>query len=143
MKSISFEQRLNYRLYTNIGCMIVSIILFVIVLLNKNFAYLMPMYLGSLAGLFFASLTLFIRNKKLMKNPEKMNEIKRLETDERNVLIIRVSYTIFSYVSIGILYIAMLISGFFSETIFQTLTTLLCVDLVLILFIRHLVEKMY
>lgn len=143
MKSISFEQRLNYRLYANIGCMLVAIILFAIVLMNKSFGDLLPMYSGSLVGLFFASFTLFIRNKKLLNNSEKMNEMELLETDERNVLIIRVSYTIFTYVSIGILYIAMLISGLFSVVIFQTLLTLLCVDLLLILFIRHLVEKMY
>ncbi|WP_352400517.1 hypothetical protein [Anaerotignum sp.] len=143
MKTVTFEQRLNYRLYTNIGCMIVAIGLFAIVLFNKSFAYLMPMYSGALAGLFFASLALFFRNKKLIKDPNKMRKMELLETDERNILIIRVSYTIFTYVSIGILYISMLISGFFSETIFYTLLFLLCGDLILILFIRHLVEKMY
>ncbi|NCC15032.1 MAG: hypothetical protein EOM28_01580 [Clostridia bacterium] len=143
MKTISYENRLNLRLYVNIGCMIVSAILFGIVFGNKNFAYLQPMYSGSLVGLFVASLALFVRNKKLKKNPEKMNKMRLLETDERNVLIIRVSYTIFTYVSIGILYISMLISGFFSTTVFYTMQTLLCVDLILILLIRRLVEKKY
>ncbi|WMI81665.1 hypothetical protein [Anaerotignum sp. MB30-C6] len=143
MKKISFEQRLNLRLYMNIGCMIVAIILFTFVLLNKEFAYLIPMYSGALSGLFFASLALFFRNRKLRKNPNKMKEKELLETDERNIFITRVSYTIFSYVSIEILFIAMLISGFFSITIFYTLLTLLCVDIVFIFFIRHMVEKMY
>lgn len=143
MKKISFEQRLNLRLSMNIGCMIIAIIIFTIVSLNKNFEYLMPMYSGAVAGLFFASLAMFFRNKKIKKNPDKMNEIELLETDERNILIIRVSYTIFSYVSIGILYVAMLISGFFSITIFKTLLTLLGINLLLILLIRHLVAKIY
>ncbi|KXL52567.1 hypothetical protein CLNEO_19760 [Anaerotignum neopropionicum] len=143
MKPISYEKRLAIRLRVNVGFMILSIVLFAIVLGNKNFTFLQPMYFGSLIGLFVASLCLFLRNKKLKKNPESMNKMKLLEADERNVLILRVSYTIFTYVSIGILYVSMLISGFFSQTIFYTLETLLCVNLVIIFFIRKLVEKMY
>ncbi|WP_304507469.1 hypothetical protein [Anaerotignum sp.] len=143
MKKISFEKRLRLRLQVNIACMILSAILFAIVLWNKDFAFLQPMYSASLFGLFFASLALFIRNKKLKMDPEKMRTMELLETDERNVLIIRVSYTIFTYVSFGILYISMLISGFFSTTVFYTLETLLCANLVLVLFIRKMVEKIY
>lgn len=143
MKTISYENRLNMRLYVNIGCMILSVILFAIALLSEKFTHILPMYSGSLGGLFVASLALFLRNKKLKKNPEKMTKMELLETDERNVLIIRVSYTIFTYATICILYISMLISAFFSTTVFYTLQVLLCVDLILILLIRRLVEKMY
>ncbi len=143
MKPISYEKRLDIRLRVNIGCMIISVILFAIVLGSKSFAFLQPMYTGSLVGLFFASLALFLRNKKLKKNPESMRKMELLETDERNVLILRVSYTIFTYVSIGILYISMLISGFFSQTVYYTLETLLCANLVIILLIRKAVGKMY
>ncbi|MDD4844052.1 MAG: hypothetical protein PHU31_06950 [Anaerotignum sp.] len=143
MKPISYEKRLDIRLGVNIGCMILSMILFAIVLGSESLAFLQPMYTGSLVGLFFASLALFLRNKKLKKNPENMRKMELLETDERNVLILRVSYTIFTYVSIGILYISMLISGFFSQTVYYTLETLLCADLVIILFIRKVIGKMY
>jgi len=143
MKTMSFEKRLNMRLSVNIGCMIVSIILFAITFGSKNFESLRSMYAGSFIGLFVVSLSLFIRNKALRKNPEKMKKIELLETDERNIYILRVSYTIFTYVFIGILYVAMLISGFFSITVFYTIETLLCVNLLLILLIRHIVEKKY
>lgn len=143
MKTMSFEKRLNMRLSVNIGCMIVSIILFAITFGSKNFESLRSMYAGSFIGLFVVSLSLFIRNKALRKNPEKMKKIELLETDERNIYILRVSYTIFTYVSIGILYVSMLVSGFFSITVFYTIETLLCVNLLLILLIRHIVEKKY
>lgn len=143
MKTLNYEKRLNMRLSVNIGCMIASAVLFAIAFGSKNFESLRPMYSGSLIGLFVVSLTLFIKNKTLKKNPERMEQLELLETDERNVYILRVSYTIFTYVSIGILYISMLISGFFSTTVFYTLETLLCLDLLLILFIRRLVEKKY
>lgn len=143
MKKISFEKRLHQRLLVNIACMILSVILFAIVLWNKDLAFLQPMYSASVCGLFFASLAMFMRNKKLKKDPERMRKMELLETDERNVLILRESYTIFTYVSFGILYISMLISGFFSTTVFYTLETLLCANLVLVLFIRKMVEKIY
>lgn len=143
MKTMPFEKRLNMRLSVNIGCMIVSIILFAITFGSKNFESLRPMYASSFIGLFVVSLSLFIRNKALRKNPEKMKKLELLETDERNIYILRVSYTIFTYVSIGILYVSMLISGFFSITVFYTMETLLCVNLLLILLIRHIVEKKY
>lgn len=143
MNTINYEKRLNLRLYINIGCMIASIILFAITFGSKNFESLRPMYAGSFIGLFVVSLLLFIKNKALIKNPEKMKKLELLETDERNVYILRVSYTIFTYVSVGIIYVSMLISGFFSITVFYTLETLLCVDLLLILLIRHIVEKKY
>ncbi|AMJ42098.1 hypothetical protein [Anaerotignum propionicum] len=143
MKTMSFEKRLNMRLSVNIGCMIVSAVLLALAFGIKNFEAIRPMYTGTFISLFVISLALYFKNKALKKDPEKMKRIELLETDERNVYILRVSYTIFTYVSIGILYVSMLIAGFFSTTVYYTLETLLCMDLILILLIRKLVEKKY
>ncbi len=64
-----------------------------------------------------------------------------MEKDERNIFILRVTYTIFSYASMGILYLSMLITRFFSTTVSYTLEALLCGNLILILCIRRMVEK--
>ncbi len=143
MKTLSYEKRLNQRLFVNIVCIIISVILLALILGIEKFAPLRPMYFGASIGLFLVSTALFFRNKALRKDQEKMERLKLLETDERNVYILRVSYTIFTYVSIGTLYISMLVSGFFSTTVFYTLETLLCLNLLLILMIRRLVEKRY
>ncbi len=143
MKTMPFEKRLNMRLSVNIGCMIFSAVLLVIAFGLKNFEAIRPMYTGNFIGLFVISLVLYLKNKALKKDSEKMKSIELLETDERNVYILRVSYTIFTYVSMGILYVSMLIAGFFSTTVYYTLETLLCMDLILVLLIRKLVEKKY
>lgn len=141
MKPMSFENRLNLRLFVNIGCMVASTILFVLILITNTSP--LPAYTGALAGLFAISLVLFIKNSRLRKSPQRMAQLELLENDERNIFILRVTYTIFSYTSIGVLYVSMLIAGFFSSTVFYTIEALLCVNLILILFIRRMVERKY
>ena len=86
-------------------------------------------YNGLGSGLFAASLVLWIKNKTLLKNEEKLKESRLNNTDERNLEISRKALNIAAYVMLASVYIIGLIGGIFYPILFKVLSLIVCIFL--------------
>ena len=142
----SYEKKVIKRLKASYGITVLGIITFMIALIFKNHIvndFLRGFYVGIGAGLVVASLSLIIRFKKLLNNKEKLQEKKIEETDERNIYIqIRTAHISF-IVSLIVIYLAFIISGLFSLTVFLTLFGVIIFMIFTLIFVYNSVKKQY
>ncbi|OOM82215.1 hypothetical protein CLPUN_03540 [Clostridium puniceum] len=86
-------------------------------------------YTGLGSSLFAAGLVLWIKNKLILNNEEKLRESRLNNTDERNQEISHKALSIATYVMIISLYIVGLIGGIFYPILFNVLSFIVCIFL--------------
>lgn len=83
--------------------------------------HLYNFYLGAGSGVFFAGIFLIIRLIAILKNPDWMRKQEIKESDERNIYIGQKTWALSGFIFFLLLYIGMMVAGFFSETVMKTL----------------------
>lgn len=86
-------------------------------------------YTGLGSSLFAAGLTLWIKNKIIFNNEEKLRESRLNNNDERNQEISRKSLNIAAYVMLVSLYVIGLVGGIFYPILFNVLSFIVCIFL--------------
>lgn len=147
MKTMTYEKRISLRITCSLCLSLLFIGLLVIMLVlgknNPTFTRHLPTYIGGFSGMIGANIALYVRNRRLKNDPQAMKKEELKEMDERNIFMNRLAYTFFAYTSTMVLFVIMLISGFFSSTIYLTLLTVLCGNLILMGIIQLYVRKKY
>lgn len=151
-KPVSFERKCKLRIITAALITFLGLTAVVLSFITKNqvFAlYLKPghhdfvagFYVGTGFGLMGAGIATVIKNIRYLKNPVLNQKQKILESDERNRMIGLRCCAYTGYTMMFVLYIGMLISGFFNVTVLATLLAVACFSLILLLFFKILLQK--
>lgn len=137
---ISFEKELKKRVLVQIIKAITIGVLVMIaciikVRLHGNIESVSAMDRGILFGMFFgaevSSIKAIQKYRKALKTPEILEELHIKEVDERNRVITLRTCKTFMYMSITLLSVAGMITAFFSQVIFMTISIILVALLVL------------
>ena len=91
--------------------------------------YMLPFFVGTGAALALNGIVNFYRKNKLLKDEEELRKKAVVEFDERNIEVMRRACALALEVLLVIGWAAMVIAGFFSETVCCTLLASLCVGL--------------
>lgn len=78
-------------------------------------------YTGTGGGLIGAGIATIIKNVILLRNEEKLKKAEIESNDERNKLIGQKTLSISAIIGFFIIYICLIISGFYNEVVFSTL----------------------
>lgn len=147
MKPMTYEKRIQLRTVSSLCIALLALALFLALLIfseNTNLTRIqISSYLGSFGGAGVANFVLFLHSRKLTKNPAALRKQELKEMDERAIFITRQTYTLYATISIALLYIAMIVLGFFSSTIYYTILVILCGELLLICGITLYMKKKY
>lgn len=100
-------------------------------------------FAGLGGGLIGAGILTFYKNRKLLKNPDKLKEKEIKETDERNIYLNQKALSVSAMIWISLLYVAMIGAVFFDNNISMVLVTCGGVALAIYLIVYTVLEKMY
>jgi len=123
----TIEKKLKIRIVYSIGLLILGIISLVLgtgkFFPMKISEYCSGFYTGLGGGLLGASLLTIIKNVRILTNQEKLKQREIYENDERNKMIGLKTWSYAGYAMFILLYIGMLIAGFVSELVMNTILT--------------------
>ena len=123
----TIEKKLKIRIVYSIGLLILGIISLVLgtgkFFPMKISEYSSGFYTGLGGGLLGASLLTIIKNVRILTNQEKLKQREIYENDERNKMIGLKTWSYAGYAMFILLYIGMLIAGFVSELVMNTILT--------------------
>ena len=130
-----YRNVIKNRMKIMVGFMVIGIITALAGLLGE-FYFKTPVsdkvlgvYTGLGSSLFSAGLVLWIKNKILLNNEEKLRKSRLSNTDERNQEIARKALNIAAYVMLASLYVIGLIGGIFYPILFNVLSFIVCIFL--------------
>lgn len=103
--------------------------------------YASGFYTGVGGGLIAAGIITIIRHIRTLKNKERLREKEVYEKDERNRMIGLKTWSYAGWIMFIALYVGMLIAGFISEIVLNTLLIVLAVYALCIFFARVYCEK--
>lgn len=89
--------------------------------------HMLGVYSGIGVGLFVVGTMLFIKNRLMLNNDEKLKESRLNNTDERNQEISNKAFRIASYTMLAALYAVALVGGLFYPILAEVLFFLVCV----------------
>ena len=98
-------------------------------------------YLGTGCGVVVASLITLIKHIMLLKNEEKFEKAEIEYCDERNKFIKEKTFSISAFISIFLLYIAVLITAFIDFVIFKTILTILFIYFFILIVVYNVVKS--
>lgn len=130
-----YKKIIKNRMKIMVGFMVIGIITALAGILGEFYLKtpvsdkVLGVYTGLGSSLFAAGLVLWIKNKTLLKNEEKLRESRLNNTDERNLEISRKALNIAAYVMLASLYIIGLIGGIFYPILFHVLSLIVCIFL--------------
>ena len=140
-----FEERMKLRNVYCVALIFLGIISAVLGTVGVNVAEKHDFSSGFYTGVGFAliasAIITLIKNKRLMNDPEKRKEREIFEDDERNKMIGLKTWSYAGYTMFVILYIAMLIFGFFNTVIMMTLMVTIGVFALCILIFTKILKK--
>ncbi|MBE5851493.1 MAG: hypothetical protein E7299_00830 [Lachnospiraceae bacterium] len=134
----TIEQKMRNRNLYCVGLIVCGIISLIIgvgnVLPAEMSDYCSGFYTGVGGGLIAASVITLIKNIMILKNADKLKEREIYENDERNKMIGLKTWSYTGYAMFTLLYIGMLVAGFFSEVVMNTLLVIMGVYALCIFF---------
>lgn len=86
--------------------------------------------MGSVWGLYVLELFFLIRNKRLMKDEEKLKEARLQVTDERNIEIGSRALRMAAFVLLIVMYFAFLFGGLYDPMISKLMSCMICLFLI-------------
>jgi len=121
----TIETKTKNRIWYCVGlivCGVISLVLGIGNILPAEMSdYCSGFYTGVGGGLIAASTITLIKNVMLLRNAEKLKEKGIYENDERNKMIGLKTWSYAGYAMFVLLYIGMLVAGFISEMVMNTL----------------------
>ena len=93
-------------------------------------AYLLGVYCGIGVGLICSGIVFLIRNKRLMKDEEKLKEARLQVTDERNIEIGSRALRMAAFVLLIVMYFAFLFGGLYDPMISKLMSSMICLFLI-------------
>ena len=142
----TIEKRVKIRIaYSVLLCILGIISIYVgnfVPLASGNTDFSAGFYNGVGFGLMAASIITIIKNVRLLKNAEALNQRDIYESDERNRLIGLKTWSYTGYAMFIILYIALLVAGALNVVVMKTILAVLAVFALCLLISRKIVEKM-
>jgi len=103
--------------------------------------YIRGFYSGGGAGAFIAGIVMIIRYMRILRDSERMKREDIKERDERNIYIGQKIWSYSGYIFYIVMYVAMLVAGFFSKTVLITLTATLGVLAGIMLIVKIILNK--
>lgn len=100
-------------------------------------------YVGMGGGLMGAGIVTLIKSIVLLKHAEKQRKQRMVEYDERNLYLRSCTMTYSGYIIIGVLYMGVIIFGFYYETAAMILLSIMCLYLVVIFIVNILLRKLF
>lgn len=143
---MTFEKRLKLRLLSAVVCFLAGIGMIAIstrLQVSREFLYLHSFYCGGGGGLVGASMGIFARTFRLLKDKELLREAEIKEMDERNIHIQRVSYSLFVSISLSLTCVASFIAGLFSPLVCFVLLAVVACQIILLLLVTLIVRRIY
>lgn len=149
---VDFEKRCRLRMKVGVGFMILGAISMVITVMNGTVfpawameeglgEYLSGFYRSLGIGLMAAGMVIAIRNRNYLRDPELRKKKEIAERDERNVLLGLRCWAYTGYSMFLFLYVAMLVSGFFSRTAVLVLQMVTVAYVVFLFLFRFLLSR--
>lgn len=130
-----YKNVIKKRMKIAVGLMVIGVITFLTSILGEFYLKtpvsdkVLGIYTGLGSSLFAIGLVLWIKNKKILNNEEKLRESRLNNTDERNQEIARKALNIAAYVMVAFLYVIGLIGGIFYPILFDVLSFIVCIFL--------------
>ncbi|MEM1484028.1 hypothetical protein V6615_04005 [Oscillospiraceae bacterium PP1C4] len=103
--------------------------------------YVRGFYTGGGAGAFIVGMLMIIRFMRILRDPERMRREDIKEKDERNIYIGQKIWLYSGYIFYIVLYVAMLVAGFYSKTVLITLTATLGTFAGIMLIVKTILNK--
>lgn len=131
-----YKKYLKRRNYKLAGLFLMGVVTFAVSILAQCFwkvnipEYILSTYIGLGVGLMVASIVLFIKNRKLLKNEERLRMARVELSDERNHQISTEATKIALMVLIVAMYFVMLIGGLWYPVLMKALCFLICLFVV-------------
>ncbi|AWK50758.1 hypothetical protein DIC82_06910 [Clostridium beijerinckii] len=123
-----YKNVIKKRIKVMVGLMVIGVItFFASILIELYFKTqvsdkILGLYTSLGSSLFAAGLILWIKNKRILNNEEKLRQSRLNNTDERNQEIARKALNIAAYVMLASLYVIGLIGGIFYPILFKVLS---------------------
>ena len=92
--------------------------------------YMQGVYCGIGVGLICSGIVFLIRNKRLMKDEEKLKEARLQVTDERNIEIGSRALRMAAFVLLIVMYFAFLFGGLYDPMISKLMSCMICLFLI-------------
>ena len=92
--------------------------------------YMLGVYCGIGVGLICSGIVFLIRNKRLMKDEEKLKEARLQVTDERNIEIGSRALRMAAFVLLIVMYFAFLFGGLYDPMISKLMSCMICLFLI-------------
>lgn len=92
--------------------------------------YMLGVYCGIGVGLICSGIVFLIRNKRLMKDEEKLKEARLQVTDERNIEIESRALRMAAFVLLIVMYFAFLFGGLYDPMISKLMSCMICLFLI-------------
>lgn len=137
------KTRMN-RMILLLGIGLLTVVISIVAQQNDAFSIsdqMVYVYRGAGSGLAFAAIVLWLRNKKILQDEQKLKESRLSNTDERLQEIGRISFRIASLTLLIALYLVGLIGGLFYPILMDVLSGLVCVFLVVYFVTFKMYEK--
>lgn len=130
-----YKNVIKKRMKVMIGLMVIGVITFLASILGELYFKtpvsdkVLGTYTSLGSSLFTVGLVLWIKNKRILNNEEKLRQSRLNNTDERNQEIARKALNIAAYAMLASLYVIGLIGGIFYPILFNVLSFIVCIFL--------------
>lgn len=130
-----YKNVIKKRMKVMVGLMVIGVITFLASILGELYFKtpvsdkVLGTYTSLGSSLFTVGLVLWIKNKRILNNEEKLRQSRLNNTDERNQEIARKALNIAAYAMLASLYVIGLIGGIFYPILFNVLSFIVCIFL--------------
>jgi len=140
-KVVRFKMRIFCILFI-VGAVTFSGTLFIMLRFSSILSdYQSGVYTGIGCGLMGAAVALWIKNKMLLGNEEKLKKSRLANSDERNIEISQKAMRIAAMVLIIALYLVGIVGGFFYPVLIKVLLFLVCIFLLVYVVAFKMIDK--
>ena len=141
MKDFKAKLEKQLKLNTLICCLFPSVLILCKQLVKNRNDFAQGLVFGVCTGVMVVAVYFLVKNYTVLHDEEKLKKLYIEVTDERNIAITKESLKTSSTISMVVIALASIVSGFFSEAISITLASVLLVNALITIIVQTYYKK--